>query len=99
MSQRPFNTLGDYNIPGKLVSKDDPEKRGRYKIRLLNQLESNIPDDQLPWSVPEGQTTGGIGLFNAGMHVVGQWFECQTKEDGQSVTVNKVISSAGQKDQ
>ena len=98
MIDRPFNTIGDTNLPAKLVSKDDPEKRGRLKLRRVDQLESNIPDDQLPWTVPEGQTTGGIGMFMGGFHMVGQWFETTTKDDGQSLTITKVISSPGQKE-
>ena len=94
-----FNTHGDTNMPCKLVSKDDPEKKGRIKVRFLHQLEDNIPDDKLPWTLPEGQMTGGIGHNNLGMYVVGQWFNGTFRDDGQTTTIGKVISSPGKKGQ
>lgn len=88
-----FNTQGWDNIPAKLVSKDDPERRQRLKFRCLNQSEQEMPDDKLPWSVISAETTGQFGSTAVGDYVVGQWFEVAIKHDGQSVRVIQSIAS------
>lgn len=89
-----FTTLGNI-LPAKLVDKNDPEKRGRIKLRLITQLESQIPDDKLPWTVPEGLTMGGNGSFQLGRYVIGSFFNVMVKEDGQSLSILNLISSPG----
>ena len=93
ISMRPFGTVSPTDMPCRLVSKNDPEKRGRIKVRFIHQLEDNIPDDKLPWTQPEGQTTAGAGNFTIGQYIIGQWFHGSTRDDGQTVTITKVISS------
>jgi len=95
LSLRPFSSVGPLGMMAKLVSKDDPEKKGRVKVRLLNQLESNIPDDKLPWTQPEGKTTAGSGNFELGKWIIGQWFHVSTRDDGQTISIDKVLTSPG----
>jgi len=95
LSLRPFATIGAEGMPAKLVSKDDPEKKGRIKVRMIHQLESLIPDDKLPWTQPEGQTTAGAGDFKLGDYIIGQWFHVMTRDDGQTISIDKTLTSPG----
>jgi Type VI secretion system/phage-baseplate injector OB domain len=51
------------NYTGVVVDDNDPKKRQRVRIRIP-QLHRNVPDDKLPWSMPqaEGQMNAGGGV-------------------------------------
>jgi hypothetical protein len=84
-------------MPAKVVSKDDPEKLGRLRLRFMDQSERLIPDDKLPWTMPEGNTWGGAGIFELGHYFVGQWVEAERMDDlGGTTRINRMISSPGQ---
>ncbi len=82
-------------MPCKMVSKDDPEKMGRIKVRFIDQSEKEIPDDKLPWTIPHGQASGGVAShFELGRYFVGQWMECERMGDlGLTTRFHTIISS------
>ncbi len=84
-------------LPCKMVSKDDPEKMGRIKVRFFDQSEKEIPDDKLPWTMPHGQSSGaGGGHFELGRYFVGQWMECERMGDlGLTTRFHTIVSSPG----
>ena len=60
---KPSNlTRPDYT--GVVVINNDPEKRQRYKVRVA-QLHRGIPDEDLPWVMPQNnssQANAGVGV-------------------------------------
>jgi hypothetical protein len=93
----PSTTTKIERMPCKLVSKDDPEKMGRIKVRFMDQSEKEIPDDKLQWSMPEGQSSGaGAANFQLGHYFVGQWLEASRMGDhGLTTRLHTIISSPG----
>lgn len=68
----PFETMkprfAKQDLVGWVVDNVDPEKRQRVKLRIP-QLHRNVPDDKLPWAIPDAtQSTsnagGGSGSVN-----------------------------------
>jgi Type VI secretion system/phage-baseplate injector OB domain len=57
LSQRGRGTE-DNKIRGVVIDNKDPDKRGRVKIRLRD-LHDEIPDEDLPWSLPQGGFEAG----------------------------------------
>ena len=49
---------------GKIVDNDDPDKLGRCKIRVYGVFEEEIPDEDLPWAIPDFNFIGSeLGSF------------------------------------
>ena len=93
--QTPVTRTG--RMPCKVVSKNDPEKLGRIKVRFYDQSEALIPDDKLPWTIPEGMCSGGVGTFNLGHYFIGQWLEGERDNDlGNTTRILRIISSPGE---
>lgn len=94
--ERSFNTESSDYIVGKIVDTNDPEKRGRVKIRRLDQDEGNISDEQLPWSYVQNQgysQHGGVGRMTH-QYVQGQWVSVRSSTaDGQTQMVVGPINS------
>ena len=44
--------------PGKVVDNADPLKKGRCRIRVFGVYEDSIPDDEIPWAIPDGNFVG-----------------------------------------
>lgn len=102
MEQSNISALLGYK-PAKIVDINDPEKRGRIKVRLFDQDERFFPDEKLPWAFVQekGQAqTGGVGQFSTANYVVGGWISAKTDPvDGQTLYVEGSISSPGEKKQ
>ena len=50
--------------PGKVVANNDPEKLGRCQIRVFGIFSESIPDQDLPWALPDiGFTGSKVGNF------------------------------------
>ncbi len=50
--------------PGKIVNNEDPEKLGRCQIRVYGVYDEAIPDEDLPWAIPDFTFTGStLGSF------------------------------------
>lgn len=52
--------VGDKKYPGKVVNNNDPLKLGRCRIRVYNVLDAGIPDNDLPWAIPESSFVGSL---------------------------------------
>ena len=49
---------------GKIINNSDPEKLGRCRIRVFGIYGKEIPDDDLPWAIPDFNFIGStIGSF------------------------------------
>lgn len=49
---------------GKVVANNDPEKKGRCRVRVLGIFGDSISDDDLPWAIPDFSFIGSeIGSF------------------------------------
>jgi hypothetical protein len=50
--------------PGKIVNNKDPKKLGRCQIRVYGVYDDAIPDEDLPWAIPDFTFTGStLGSF------------------------------------
>tara|TARA_R110001592_G_scaffold347604_1_gene641219 strand:- start:138 stop:881 length:744 start_codon:yes stop_codon:yes gene_type:complete len=50
--------------PAKVIANNDPEELGRVKVRVYGIYEDTIPDDDLPWAVPDFTFIGSsLGSF------------------------------------
>jgi hypothetical protein len=50
--------------PGKVVNNEDPEKLGRCQIRVYGVYNDAIPDEDLPWAIPDFTFIGStVGSF------------------------------------
>ena len=47
------SVIFDKNYVGKVVDNNDPEKLGRCKILVYGVFSEGIPNDALPWAIPE----------------------------------------------
>lgn len=62
---------GDYH--GVVVDNKDPKKQQRVRIRVP-QLHRNIPDNKLPWSMPDAsgrQANAGVGVGGVDVPPIG----------------------------
>ena len=50
--------IGSY--VGIVVDNNDPEKLGRCRIRVYSVFGGDIPDDMLPWAIPEFNFVGSL---------------------------------------
>jgi len=96
-----FNTLDPGSwIPSLVVDTNDPEKKGRVKLRRLDQDEKNIPDDKLPWAyINDGKhgVTGGVGTFGVGTYKKGMWVYSTIDTSTNQITgIAGVLTSPGQ---
>lgn len=49
---------------GKVVDNNDPKKIGRCKVRVYGVFDDTIPDDDLPWAMPNNTFVGSkVGSF------------------------------------
>jgi len=49
---------------GRIVDNNDPDKLGRCKIRVFGVFEDTIPDEDLPWAIPDFNFIGStLGSF------------------------------------
>ena len=49
---------------GIVVNNTDPLKKGRVKVRVYNCFAPNIPDNDIPWAIPDFSYAGSIkGAF------------------------------------
>lgn len=95
-----FNTLDPGSwIPATVVDVKDPEKKGRIKLRRLDQDEKNIPDDKLPWSyINDGKhgVTSGVGTFNVGAYKKGMWVYSTVDTSTNQITgIMSILTSPG----
>ena len=59
-----FNFKESKFHPAKIVANDDPEQLGRVRVRVYGIYEDTIPDDDLPWAVPDFSFIGSsLGSF------------------------------------
>tara|TARA_R110001606_G_scaffold16031_2_gene64957 strand:- start:4597 stop:5340 length:744 start_codon:yes stop_codon:yes gene_type:complete len=50
--------------PAKIIANNDPEELGRVKVRVYGIYDDTIPDDDLPWAVPDFTFIGSsLGSF------------------------------------
>ena len=50
--------------PAKIIANNDPEELGRVKVRVYGIYDETIPDDDLPWAVPDFTFIGStLGSF------------------------------------
>lgn len=50
--------------PGKIINNKDPKKLGRCQIRVYGVYDDAIPDEDLPWAIPDFTFTGStLGSF------------------------------------
>lgn len=50
--------------PAKVVDNNDPDKLGRCKVRVFGLFSDEIPDDDLPWAIPDNTFIGSkVGSF------------------------------------
>jgi hypothetical protein len=67
--QRNFfdNLEGDSNIgwyTGKVVDNNDPDKQGKCRIRVYGIFGDEVPDEDLPWALPDFSFVGSlVGSF------------------------------------
>lgn len=57
VSRKPAS-VGTKYYPGKVVENNDPLKKGRCRIRVYGVYEDSIPDDEIPWAIPDGNFVG-----------------------------------------
>jgi len=48
-----------YHI-GKVVNNNDPDKLGRVQVRVFGIFSNDIPDEDLPWALPEQNFVGSL---------------------------------------
>jgi hypothetical protein len=49
---------------GKVINNNDPDKIGRCRIRVFGVFEADVPDNELPWAMPDFSFIGSkIGSF------------------------------------
>ena len=49
---------------GKVVDNNDPNKLGRCKVRVFGVFDNTIPNDDLPWAMPNNTFVGSlVGSF------------------------------------
>ena len=78
----------------KVVSKADPEELGRIQLRFYDQSEVEIPNNKLPWTIPEGKCHAGPSSFELGRYFVGQWLEGERDTDlGNTTRIVRIVSS------
>ena len=52
------------NFQGKVINNNDPDKIGRCQIRVYGVFEDSVPDDDLPWALPDMDFIGStVGSF------------------------------------
>lgn len=57
-------TTYDQSYVGKIVNNKDIQKLGRCKIRVYGIFGNEIPDDDLPWAIPDFEYIGSsLGSF------------------------------------
>lgn len=56
--QSPTEVLQNARWTGKVVDTNDPDKLGRVRVKVIGFYD-NIPDNQLPWAVPDISWLGG----------------------------------------
>jgi len=63
VDKRPQKTKLNF-YTGQVVNNDDPDKLGRCKIRVYGVFETEIPDEDLPWAIPDFNFIGSeLGSF------------------------------------
>lgn len=73
-------SLQNSTYRGQVVDNNDPEKRQRVKLRIP-QLHRDIPDEDLPWSMPSSagmpHSGGGVGSVDVPPKgaMMESWFE------------------------
>lgn len=51
-------------MSAKVVDNADPKEQGRVKVRVYGLYEETIPDEDLPWAIPDFSFTGStLGSF------------------------------------
>ena len=45
---------------GKVVDNNDPDKEGKCRIRVFGVFDNNVPDEDLPWALPDFTFVGSL---------------------------------------
>ena len=48
----------DGSYTGKVVNNNDPDKEGKCRIRVYGVFGDEVPDDDLPWALPDFNFVG-----------------------------------------
>ena len=78
------------NFTAVVVSVEDPEKKGRIKVRVIGFHDDKTKEDDLPWAVTIGTDNQGIG--SKGFYSKGQYVTVEPISD--SMTMWMVIKGS-----
>ena len=49
--------MSEQKYIGRVIDNADPDQMGRIKLRIPH-IHDEVPDDDLPWAIPQSQSTG-----------------------------------------